>query len=280
MSKIALPAHVMEPRSAIEVFSDLVRPDLLVAIAQGDSKVERMESMLKAFLGGFLQMRGLKNYARKPFNPVQGEFFRCVWTVPDAEKAARKTKRIKPITKMNYHENDSAEELEPEDALRGTEIRLNRATGMLDSDDHGFNLIGEQVSHHPPVTALYAECKAASMSVHGRLIVICFVYNFTLLVSFLGSVQVKAEPDFRFSFSPLRGVKIMHVGKIVVNDGFNEETYSLPLPNAYASNVMEIPQLDFTGDILINSSNGMTASVKFLDPKEERFRIACSIKVI
>ncbi len=261
ISKIALPAFILEPRSAVESFADFLRPDLLAGITELDSSQERMVQVVKAFLAGFLQMRGRNNLARKPFNPVLGEYFRCVW---DVDKNVSASAQAKPLSLMRLRkQRKKTDESATPDAHRkeGERMRADDQTGLLPADANQMNVIGEQVSHHPPISAFYAECPAAGVKVYATM-------------------YAKAEPDLKFSLTPLKGVKVKHEGSVQIKDCVHEERYRISFPDAYCSNVLDVPQLDFTGEASIESDSGYSAVVEFKKPHkdEDRFKIEGKVK--
>ncbi len=252
ITKIALPAYILEPRSGLETLSDFVRPDLLSSVPDFETPFERARQVVRAFLGGFLQMRGRRNLARKPYNPVLGEFFRCVW---DVDKRAESNVHAKPLTLMSLPRRKTERSRTPTAESNTSEVlRATDQSGLLQADSDKFNVIAEQVSHHPPISAFYAECPKAGVLVQATM-------------------HVKAEPDLRLSFKPLKGVKIRHNGRIDIIDSKNGEKYTMGFPDAYCSNVLDVPKLDFTGDVSILSSNGYRSLLKF----DEDFKVSGAI---
>ncbi|CAN8010731.1 unnamed protein product [Ixodes pacificus] len=87
--------YILEPRSLLEVYADFMSyPDLFVRIADGTTPEERLVRVVEWFLCSLYATRkastasflprflGLSHSARKPYNPVLGEMFRCSWQVP------------------------------------------------------------------------------------------------------------------------------------------------------------------------------------------------------
>ncbi len=75
---VALPSHMLECRSFLEMYSDFVRPGLLADIPSGSTPNERMLRVLKFYMAGLSKMRGFEGMARKPLHSVKGECFRCL----------------------------------------------------------------------------------------------------------------------------------------------------------------------------------------------------------
>lgn len=77
MSKIPLPAHILEPRSLLERISDMfAHPDLFGAIVEAPNSIDRITRILRWFMSSLhVRPRGLK----KPYNPILGETFECLF---------------------------------------------------------------------------------------------------------------------------------------------------------------------------------------------------------
>lgn len=82
LTKVSLPSYILEPRSLLEVYADFMSyPDLFVRIADGTTPEERLVRVVEWFLCSLYATRK-SHSARKPYNPVLGEMFRCSWQVP------------------------------------------------------------------------------------------------------------------------------------------------------------------------------------------------------
>ena len=82
LTKIVLPTFILERRSLLEMYSDFfAHPDLYLDIADGNSPEERMIRVLKWYLSSFHAGRK-SSIAKKPYNPIIGETFRCHWNLP------------------------------------------------------------------------------------------------------------------------------------------------------------------------------------------------------
>ena len=79
LTKIVLPTFILERRSLLEMYSDFfAHPDLFVSVADGQTPEERMVTVLKWYLSSFHAGRR-SSIAKKPYNPILGETFRCHW---------------------------------------------------------------------------------------------------------------------------------------------------------------------------------------------------------
>ncbi|KAG7454676.1 hypothetical protein MATL_G00262340 [Megalops atlanticus] len=80
LSKVVLPTFILEPRSFLDKLSDYYyHADFLSEAAVEENAYNRMKKVVKWYLSGFYKKpKGLK----KPYNPIIGETFRCMWIHP------------------------------------------------------------------------------------------------------------------------------------------------------------------------------------------------------
>nr|XP_033807061.1 oxysterol-binding protein-related protein 8 isoform X2 [Geotrypetes seraphini] len=80
LSKVVLPTFILEPRSFLDRLSDYYyHADFLSEAAVEENAYNRMKKVVKWYLSGFYKKpKGLK----KPYNPILGETFRCMWLHP------------------------------------------------------------------------------------------------------------------------------------------------------------------------------------------------------
>ncbi|KAM9467576.1 oxysterol-binding protein-related protein 8 isoform 2-T2 [Clarias gariepinus] len=80
LSKVVLPTFILEPRSFLDKLSDYYyHADFLSEAAVEENAYNRMKKVVKWYISGFYKKpKGLK----KPYNPIIGETFRCVWIHP------------------------------------------------------------------------------------------------------------------------------------------------------------------------------------------------------
>ncbi|XP_049330074.1 oxysterol-binding protein-related protein 8 isoform X1 [Astyanax mexicanus] len=80
LSKVVLPTFILEPRSFLDKLSDYYyHADFLSEAAVEENAYNRMKKVVKWYLSGFYKKpKGLK----KPYNPIIGETFRCMWLHP------------------------------------------------------------------------------------------------------------------------------------------------------------------------------------------------------
>ncbi|XP_034777735.2 oxysterol-binding protein-related protein 8-like isoform X6 [Acipenser ruthenus] len=80
LSKVVLPTFILEPRSFLDKLSDYYyHADFLSEAAVEENAYNRLKKVVKWYLSGFYKKpQGLK----KPYNPILGETFRCLWIHP------------------------------------------------------------------------------------------------------------------------------------------------------------------------------------------------------
>ncbi|KAK8061702.1 hypothetical protein PG994_008068 [Apiospora phragmitis] len=113
---------------------------------------------------------------------------------------------------------------------------------FVDSDDDSSTetqLISEQVSHHPPVTA-------------------CVLYNKARGISSSGYVAQQT------TFSVSRGVVVRQVGHAIIRDEVHGESHLMTLPTMVIKNLMlGSPYPELTGTCYLVSSSGFRSTVVF-----------------
>ncbi|XP_078187849.1 oxysterol-binding protein-related protein 9 isoform X8 [Callithrix jacchus] len=125
LTKVVLPTFILERRSLLEMYADFfAHPDLFVSISDHKDPKDRMVQVVKWYLSAFHAGRK-GSVAKKPYNPILGEIFQCHWTLP----------------------NDTEE---------NTELVSEGPVPWVSKNSVTF--VAEQVSHHPPISAFYAEC--------------------------------------------------------------------------------------------------------------------------
>jgi len=76
LTKVPLPTFILEKRSLLEMFGDFMAyPVLFSSIGDTPTPEERMVAVCRWFFSSISVRRG----ARKPYNPIIGEAFRCKW---------------------------------------------------------------------------------------------------------------------------------------------------------------------------------------------------------
>jgi len=203
LTKIVLPTFILERRSLLEMYADFfAHPDIFVSIQDKSTPEDRMVQVLKWYLSSYHASRK-SSVAKKPYNPIIGEIFKCHWSLPEVQDS-------KPVP----------------------DIPISWCT------HNDLIFLAEQVSHHPPISALYVECGARNISFNGH------IYTKS---SFLGvSVAVHNIGEGRIS---------------LIDRG---EDYVVTFPSGYARSILATPWLELGGKCEITCpQTGYRADVEF-----------------
>ncbi|EEC05372.1 oxysterol binding protein 9, putative [Ixodes scapularis] len=83
LTKVTLPTFILERRSLLEMYADFfAHPDLFVSIVDHQDPRDRMVEVVRWYLSAFHAGRKT-SVAKKPYNPILGEIFRCYWRIGD-----------------------------------------------------------------------------------------------------------------------------------------------------------------------------------------------------
>ncbi|XP_023694804.1 oxysterol-binding protein-related protein 10 isoform X2 [Paramormyrops kingsleyae] len=203
LTRVVLPTFILEKRSLLEMYANfMAHPDMFLAITAACSAEERMVRFVEYYLTAFHEgRRGA--VAKKPYNPVLGETFHCSWEVP--------RERVRP---------------------------LQASRDAASSDCYRVHFVAEQVSHHPPVSGFYCECRERGMCVNAHV----------------------------WTKSKFMG---MSVGVSMVGEGVlylleHGEEYVFTLPSAYARSILTVPWVELGGKVsVVCAKSGYSASVTF-----------------
>ncbi|KAG5333063.1 OSBL9 protein, partial [Acromyrmex heyeri] len=226
LTRVALPTFILERRSLLEMYADyFAHPDQFVSIADMPTPRERMVQVIRWYLCSFHAGRK-SGVAKKPYNPVLGEIFRCHWNIP------------------NVNSFDNAAE-------SGSKLVSDGPVPWCRENQLSF--VAEQVSHHPPVSAFYAEHVGKK---------ICFGAHVWTKSKFLGL-----------------SIGVHNVGKGWVNVLQHGEEYVLTFPNGYGRSILTVPWIELGGTVTINCvQTGYHATVEFITKPfygGKRNRITC-----
>ncbi|XP_010139600.1 PREDICTED: oxysterol-binding protein-related protein 10-like, partial [Buceros rhinoceros silvestris] len=146
LTRVVLPTFILEKRSLLEMYANfMAHPDLFLSIAAGATPEERIICFVEYYLTAFHE--GRKGaVAKKPYNPIIGETFHCSWDVPKDKVKAFRTNGASTASK------DPAKEFVQDQ-----------------SACYKLRFVAEQVSHHPPVSCFYCECKEKKMCVNAHV---------------------------------------------------------------------------------------------------------------
>uniref|UniRef100_A0A8C9SFH5 Oxysterol-binding protein n=1 Tax=Scleropages formosus TaxID=113540 RepID=A0A8C9SFH5_SCLFO len=204
LTKVVLPTFILERRSLLEMYADFfAHPDLFVSIADQMEPRERMVQVVKWYLSAFHAGRK-GSVAKKPYNPILGEIFLCHWDL----------------------------------AVEGEEATEPVCEGPVPwCGKNSVSLVAEQVSHHPPISAFYAECYSKKIQFNAHI---------WTKSKFLG----------------------MSIGCITwmccVSCLEHDEHYILTFPNGYGRSILTVPWVELGGECSIScSKSGYSANIVF-----------------
>ncbi|GMR51370.1 hypothetical protein PMAYCL1PPCAC_21565 [Pristionchus mayeri] len=205
LTKVTLPTFILERRSLLEMYADFfAHPDSFILTPTLESPEDRFVSVVRYYLGAFYAARK-SGVAKKPYNPILGESFRCKYAVPNMDKDGSAT---------------------TDGPFPGTDV--NEVT-----------FVAEQVSHHPPISAFYAEHPGRRISFHA---------NIYTKSSFLG-LSI--------------GVQNIGSGRVILHD-LGEE-YVLTFPSGYGRSIMSTPWVELGGKVKVTcEKTGYYADIDFL----------------
>nr|XP_014351054.1 PREDICTED: oxysterol-binding protein-related protein 10 [Latimeria chalumnae] len=219
LTRVVLPTFILEKRSLLEMYANfMAHPDLFVSITAGVTPEDRIIRFVEYYLTAFHE--GRKGaVAKKPYNPIIGEAFHCSWDVPKDKIKSIRTNSSSTVAK----EQAKIQDLEPDRDQRGC---------------YKVRFVAEQVSHHPPVSGFYSECKERNMCVNAHV----------------------------WTKSKFMG---MSIGVSMVGEGVlylveHGEEYVFTLPSAYARSILTVPWVELGGKVGINcAKTGYSATVTF-----------------
>ncbi|XP_044534811.1 oxysterol-binding protein-related protein 10 [Gracilinanus agilis] len=224
LTKVVFPTFILEKRSLLEMFANfMAHPDLLLSIGSGATPEDRAISFVEYYLTSFHEGRK-GSVAKKPYNPIIGETFLCSWDVPQD--------RIRPLQREKI--------MEPEAEAKAKAEAEAEAVVKAEAEPELYKLrfVAEQVSHHPPVSCFYCECKEKGL----------FVNTHVWTKSKFMGMSV--------------GVSLIGEGTLRLTD--YEEDYVFTLPSAYARSILTIPWVELGGKVTMNcAKTGYSALVVF-----------------
>ncbi|KAA0714238.1 Oxysterol-binding protein-related protein 9 [Triplophysa tibetana] len=207
LTKVVLPTFILERRSLLEMYADFfAHPDVFVSIADQEDPRDRMVHVVKWYLSAFHAGRK-GSVAKKPYNPILGEVFFCHWDLPSET-------------------DDSA----------SSESLSDGPTPW--SSKNSVSFVAEQVSHHPPISAFYAEC-------------------------FSKKIQFNAHIWTKSKFLGM-SIGVHNIGQGCVSCLEHDEHYILTFPNGYGRSILTVPWVELGGECNIScSKSGYSANIVF-----------------
>ncbi|XP_064415871.1 oxysterol-binding protein-related protein 9 isoform X5 [Latimeria chalumnae] len=206
LTKVVLPTFILERRSLLEMYADFfAHPDLFVSIGDHKDPRDRMVQVVKWYLSAFHAGRK-GSVAKKPYNPILGEIFQCHWVLPGSE---------------------NEENMEPVSEGPAPWAAKNNVS-----------FVAEQVSHHPPISAFYAEC-------------------------YKNKIQFNAHIWTKSKFLGM-SIGVHNIGQGCVSCLEYDEHYILTFPNGYGRSILTVPWVELGGECNINcSKTGYYANIIF-----------------
>uniref|UniRef100_A0A3P8XW99 Oxysterol-binding protein n=1 Tax=Esox lucius TaxID=8010 RepID=A0A3P8XW99_ESOLU len=204
LTKVVLPTFILERRSLLEMYADFfAHPDLFVSIADQPEPKERMVQVVKWYMSAFHAGRK-SSVAKKPYNPILGEVFFCHWDLPsESDEHPSTVKGPVPWAPAN-----------------------------------SVSFVAEQVSHHPPISAFYAECLSKKIQFNAHI---------WTKSKFLGM-----------------SIGVHNIGQGCVSCLEHDEHYILTFPNGYGRSILTVPWVELGGECnIICSKTGYSASIVF-----------------
>ncbi|XP_019735596.1 oxysterol-binding protein-related protein 10 isoform X1 [Hippocampus comes] len=224
LTKVALPTFILEKRSLLEMYANfMAHPDMFLSITTGTTSEERIIRFVEYYLTAFHE--GRKGaVAKKPYNPILGETFHCTWCVPrECVRSLRATNSMAPKSAAAFTSPTS---------------NSSESCSGFKSDCYQVRFVAEQVSHHPPVSGFYYECKEKRMCVNTHV---------WTKSKFLGM-----------------SVGVSMVGEGVLHLLEHNEDYVFTLPCAYARSILAVPWVELGGKVTIScAKTGYSATVTF-----------------
>ncbi|XP_056388232.1 oxysterol-binding protein-related protein 9 isoform X6 [Hyla sarda] len=205
LTKVVLPTFILERRSLLEMYADFfAHPDLFVSIGDHKDPKDRMVQVVRWYLSAFHAGRK-GSVAKKPYNPILGEVFQCHWDLPGQENEDTETVSEGPVPWASKN---------------------------------NVTFVSEQVSHHPPISAFYAEC-----------------YN--------KRIQFNAHIWTKSKFLGM-SIGVHNIGQGCVSCLDYDEHYILTFPNGYGRSILTVPWVELGGECNINcSKTGYSATITF-----------------
>ncbi|XP_016148038.1 oxysterol-binding protein-related protein 10 isoform X3 [Sinocyclocheilus grahami] len=217
LTRVVLPTFILEKRSLLEMYANfMAHPDVFLAITSGVTAEERMIRFVEYYLTAFHE--GRKGaVAKKPYNPILGESFQCTWDVPQDKVRPLRTTSSSPAPA----------------AAHSTQTASNEGLGS-----YQLRFVAEQVSHHPPVSGFYCECKEQQ---------ICVNTHVWTKSKFMGM-----------------SIGVSMVGEGVLHLLEHDEEYVFTLPSAYARSILTVPWVELGGKVSICcAKSGYSSTVTF-----------------
>ncbi|CAL8298260.1 unnamed protein product [Lota lota] len=224
LTRVVLPTFILEKRSLLEMYANfMAHPDMFLSITAGTTAEDRIIRFVEYYLTAFHE--GRKGaVAKKPYNPVLGETFHCSWEVP--------RDKVKPLVRSTQGSHGRDPSWAPNNSQQSS------AAEDPPGGCYRVGFVAEQVSHHPPVSGFYCECRERNMCVNAHV---------WTKSKFMGM-----------------SIGVSMVGEGVLSLLDHDEEYVFTLPCAYARSILTVPWVELGGKVSINcAKSGYSATVTF-----------------
>lgn len=235
LTKVVLPTFILERRSLLEMYADFfAHPDLFSSIPDYETPEERMIQLVRWYLSAFHAGRK-SSVAKKPYNPILGEIFICHWDLNEQQKCDKK----KSLTNNNNNNCTNTEHSTNNNTSESTSSISDNEIVSKQLPKDSLSFVAEQVSHHPPVSAFYAENREKGIS--------CCAHIYTKS-KYLGL-----------------SVGVHNIGQGVINLLKHNETYVCTFPSAYGRSILTVPWVELGGSVNITcEQTGYSANIEFV----------------
>lgn len=239
LTKVVLPTFILERRSLLEMYADFfAHPDLFSSIPDNETPESRMIALVRWYLSAFHAGRR-SSVAKKPYNPILGEIFLCHWQLQDDDNNQGNSD-------INANINLAGKSQQQEKKATNKPDKSKQSTVVSDIEEFSKQLpqdsllfVAEQVSHHPPVSAFYAE-------------------NPQKLISCCAHIYTKSK------YLGL-SIGVHNVGQGVIKLLKHNEEYICTFPSAYGRSILTTPWVELGGAVEITcKQTGYSASLEFV----------------
>ena len=205
LSKTGIPVFVLAKLSFLEKFANyFANADYFPGYSHvpiGENPKDRFLGVIKWYLSSFRP--GWSNGSKKPYNPILGEFFECYYYLSDMDKIQSNNQNFGNFLGTGGLENANSRAGSRCSTRMDVSGELSPVPWAREED---VIFLAEQVSHHPPISAFYAESLKKRLQVTGHFLAKSSMKGFSAVLKMIGEVLLKyldhgetyrQEPHFR-----------------------------------------------------------------------------------
>uniref|UniRef100_A0A8C5E6A6 Oxysterol-binding protein n=1 Tax=Gouania willdenowi TaxID=441366 RepID=A0A8C5E6A6_GOUWI len=198
LTKVVLPTFILERRSLLEMYADFFAHPDLFVSIAEQPEPKDRMVQVVKWYLSAFHAGRKGSVAKKPYNPILGEVFYCHWDLPETVSEGPV-----PWSSLN-----------------------------------SVCFVAEQVSHHPPISAFYAECLNKKIQFNAHI---------WTKSKFLGM-----------------SIGVHNIGQGCVSCLEHDEHYILTFPNGYGRSILTVPWVELGGECNIScSKSGYSANIVF-----------------